>query len=236
MEMILLCGGLGSRLRKVIGESQKTMVSINGKPFLKLLIDYYKKNGIDRFILACGYKSNEVLDYFKNNKEDVEIVCVEEKEKLGTAGAIKNCFDFIKNDLVYVANGDTLFKVDITKLEKNMTKINSDISIMLNVVHNADRYGEVELDYVDDKSGRIINFYEKKKQTDEREKLINGGIYLMRKDLINDIEKNKNVSLEKEMMPKWVREKIVGGVVGEGDFLDIGTESSIKEAFLKKYE
>lgn len=236
MEMILLCGGLGSRLRKVIGESQKTMVSINGKPFLKLLIDYYKKNGIDRFILGCGYKSNEVLDYFKNNKEDVEIVCVEEKEKLGTAGAIKNCFDYIREDKVYVANGDTLFKVDITKLEKNMTRINSDISIMLNVVHNADRYGEVELDYIDDKSGKIINFYEKKKQTDEKEKLINGGIYLMKKSLINDIEKNKNVSLEKEMMPKWVREKIVGGVVGEGDFLDIGTESSIKEAFLKKYE
>lgn len=236
MEMILLCGGLGSRLREVIGESQKTMVNIQGKPFLKILIDFYKKEGVDRFILACGYKAEEVVDYFYKNKDDVEIICVKEKEKLGTAGAIKNCFDYIKEDKVYVANGDTLFKVDIRKLEKNMSDIKSDISIMLNVVDNADRYGEVELDYIDDKSGKIINFYEKKKQTDEREKLINGGIYLMKKSLINDIEKNKNVSLEKEMMPKWVKEKIVGGVVGEGDFLDIGTESSIKEAFLKKYE
>ena len=75
MQMIILCGGLGTRLREVIGEKQKTMAEIKGKPFLAIIVEYYKSLGIDNFILATGYKENEIINYFGNGEKiGVDIV------------------------------------------------------------------------------------------------------------------------------------------------------------------
>ncbi|MCQ2610104.1 MAG: NTP transferase domain-containing protein, partial [Lachnospiraceae bacterium] len=127
MRAILLCGGLGTRLRPVIGEKQKAMAYVKGKPFLHVLIDYLKTQSISEFIFACGYKKEEIEEYFADGKDfDIKVEYAVEKEPLGTGGAIKNCLPYIKEEMIYVLNADTLFKIEYKKLYDNMIKNNTD--------------------------------------------------------------------------------------------------------------
>ena len=163
MKMIILCGGLGTRLREVIGEKQKTMADVKGKPFLEILIDYYKKFGIKDYIFACGYKKEEIYDYFKDGK-DFGINCqyAVEEEPLGTAGAIRNCLQYIDDELVYVVNGDTLYEFDINLLNKSFNHYNADMTIATKKANEETRYGFIDYDVYDENYGGIIKSFNEK--------------------------------------------------------------------------
>ena len=230
MQMIILCGGLGTRLREVIGEKQKTMAEIKGKPFLAIIVEYYKSLGIDNFILATGYKENEIINYFGNGEKiGVDIVYSREENPLGTGGAIKNAYDLIKEEKVFVANGDTFFKTDINLLIKNMDHYNSDMSIMLKEETEKKRYGEVLLEK-NSLYGGIIKSFKEKNENIQKDTYINAGIYYIKKSLLKNIE-NKKISLEYDLIPKWIKEKkMITGIVSKSDFIDIGTKESLNKA------
>ena len=166
MKMIILCGGLGTRLREVIGEKQKTMADVHGTPFLKIVVDYYKKFGIKDFIFACGYKKEEIYDYFKDGKEfGINCEYAVETEPLGTAGAIRNCYDYIDDEYVYVVNGDTLYEFDINLLNKNMSHYDTDMSIATKKANEETRYGFIDYDIYDESFGGLIKSFNEKKSS-----------------------------------------------------------------------
>lgn len=230
MKAILLCGGLGTRLRPVIGEKQKAMADVKGKPFLHVLIDYLKTQDIHEYIFACGYKKEEIEDYFGDGKSfDIKIQYAVEKEPLGTGGAIKNCLSYINEEKIYVLNADTLFKIEYKKLYDNMIENDTDISIVVKNVDDVvsdeknNRYGNIKV-----KDNLVESFIEKP-ISKEKNTYINGGIYLIKKKLIEKIPDGK-VSLENEIMQKWIKESIkVGAYIAKGSFIDIGTPDSYKE-------
>ena len=238
-EAIILCGGLGSRLRSVIGEKQKTMTLIDDTPFLVRVINYLKSYRVTRVIFATGYKSEEIKDYFGEKYYfGVEINYSEEKTQLGTGGAIRNALSKVKYDNVLVLNGDTLFEADLYKLKNNFTKLNADISIICKEVSDKSRYGTVKISFNEKHNqvkgeGLIVSFDEKidESEISDKENLyINGGIYLMKKSLIETIPENEKVSLEKDLIPLWIKEqKIIGGVVSGEKFIDIGTPESLSQ-------
>ena len=238
-EAIILCGGLGSRLRSVIGEKQKTMTLIDDTPFLVRVINYLKSYRVTRVIFATGYKSEEIKDYFGEKYYfGVEINYSEEKTQLGTGGAIRNALSKVKYDNVLVLNGDTLFEADLYKLKNNFTKLNADISIICKEVSDKSRYGTVKISFNEKHNqvkgeGLIVSFDEKidESEISDKENLyINGGIYLMKKSLIETIPENEKVSLEKDLIPLWIKEqKIIGGVVSIEKFIDIGTPESLSQ-------
>ncbi|MBR1455023.1 MAG: nucleotidyltransferase family protein [Lachnospiraceae bacterium] len=238
-EAIILCGGLGSRLRSVIGEKQKTMTLIDDTPFLVRVINYLKSYRVTRVIFATGYKSEEIKDYFGEKYYfGVEINYSEEKTQLGTGGAIRNALSKVKYDNVLVLNGDTLFEADLYKLKNNFTKLNADISIICKEVSDKSRYGTVKISFNEKHNqvkgeGLIVSFDEKidESEISDKENLyINGGIYLMKKSLIETIPENEKVSLEKDLIPLWIKEqKIIGGVVSVEKFIDIGTPESLSQ-------
>ena len=238
MKLIILCGGLGTRLRSVIGEKQKTMASVKGEPFLKILIDKYKKMGINDFIFACGYKKEEIEDYFKDGK-DFGINCyyAVEEYPLGTAGAIRNCLNYIDEDMVYVINGDTLYDFDLTLLNKNMIHFNTEMSIATKNANEEQRYGFIDYDTYDELNGGLIKTFNEKNDKslyNNKPKIINAGIYLIKKSLIATIPKT-NCSIELDIIPKWLNENIkIGFMNGDKDFIDIGTEDSYKK--INSYE
>ena len=239
MQAIILCGGKGTRLREVIGERQKTMTAVDDTPFLVDVINYLKSYKITSVIFATGYKSDEVRSYFGDTYFfGVEVNYSEEKTPLGTGGAIRLALPKIKYDYVYVLNGDTLFKADLYKLKENFLRLNAAMSIACKTVDDMSRYGTIKLDYSGEKTngnkddGVLMSFDEKVtgKHKHIDESVINGGVYIIRKDLIETIEPMKEISLEKELMPKWLNEgKIIGGVVSDESFIDIGTPESLKE-------
>lgn len=246
MQGIILCGGLGTRLRSVIGESQKTMTKTNGEPFVVNVLKYLKSFGVDDIIFATGYKSDEVEEYFgKDYYFGMKVSYAKENEPLGTGGAIRNALSYVKDDKVVVVNGDTLFPANINSLKNAYDKYASDISIACKSVADKSRYGTIiyrklEEDENGLKHGIIEKFDEKVEETADTKKknmesYINGGVYIIKKDLIASIEEGRTLSLEKDLIPMWLKSgKVISGVVSDAKFIDIGTPESLEE-FKKKY-
>lgn len=262
MQAIILCGGEGTRLRSVIGEKQKTMTEVGHEPFLVNVIKHLKKYKITNVIFATGYKSQEVKEYFGNNYYfGVEVHYSEERIALGTGGAIRNCLSKMKYDSVLVLNGDTLFQADLKSLEDNFISSNADMTIACKEIDDKSRYGSISIDYSGEKTngnkeiGAIVSFNEKAakntitnenqgvKSNDEKHEkniydlVINGGIYIMKKSLIETIPEGVKSSLEKDLIPNWIKEgKLITAEVSDARFIDIGTPDSLQEFKERKEE
>lgn len=215
MQAIILVGGLGTRLRSVINDRPKPMAPVVNKPFVEYLLDQLEEADITEVIFAVGYKGEVIEEYFGNgNAWGMKIQYAYERELLGTAGAIKNAQHYITGAYTLVMNGDTYYKMDYNAIIQSRKK-EPDMTIVLREVQDASRYGKVTL------KGDIITGFNEKELT-VMPGLINGGVYLMKSNLINDIPDGK-VSLEKEMIPSWLAEgKVVKGIVNNQYFIDIG--------------
>ncbi|EAJ9149568.1 D-glycero-D-manno-heptose 1-phosphate guanosyltransferase [Campylobacter coli] len=215
MQAIVLAGGLGTRLRSVVQDLPKPMAPISGKPFLAFVLEYLKKQGITEIILSVSYKYELIQEYFKNEFYGIKIYYNIEEELLGTGGAIKDALKFVKNE-VYVLNGDTFFDIDLKKLVLS----NSKICIALKQMQNFDRYGTVNID----KHGFVISFKEK---VFKKRGLINGGIYLIKKDIFDEFNLEEKFSFE-EFLQKNYRNLNAKAKIFYDYFIDIGIPEDYK--------
>ncbi|EAJ5678739.1 D-glycero-D-manno-heptose 1-phosphate guanosyltransferase [Campylobacter lari] len=209
MQAIVLAGGLGTRLKSVVQDLPKPMAPINGKPFLAFVLEYLKKQGITEVILSVSYKYELIQECFKDEFDGMKIRYNIEKELLGTGGAIKDALKFIQNQ-AYVLNGDTIFDIDLKKLVLNDSKI----CIALKQMQNFDRYGTVNVD----DQGIVISFEEK---VFKKQGLINGGIYLLKKDIFDEFDLEKKFSFEEFLQKKYKTLKIQTQIFDDY-FIDIG--------------
>jgi D-glycero-alpha-D-manno-heptose 1-phosphate guanylyltransferase len=218
--VIVLAGGLGTRLRSVIADLPKPMAIINGKPFLHYVFLYLTKQRISKAILAVGYKSMAIESYFGDKYLDVKIEYSLETEPLGTGGGIRKAFSKV-DDIAYVLNGDTFFDVTLQSLYNFHKETAADISLALKPMSNFDRYGTVEL-----AGDKIIQFNEKK-YTESG--LINGGVYILSKKVFGTVGQEK-FSFEKEVLEQHVTNKRICGKVFNDYFIDIGIPEDFSKA------
>ncbi|EAM0746895.1 D-glycero-D-manno-heptose 1-phosphate guanosyltransferase [Campylobacter jejuni] len=209
MQAIILCGGLGTRLKSVIKDIPKPMAPINNKPFLEFIFEYLKKQGITEIILSVSYKYELIQEYFKDEFHGMKIHYNIEKELLGTGGAIKDALKLVKNE-VYVVNGDTFFGIDLSKLKLNGSKI----CLALKQMNDFDRYGTVNVN----EQGFVISFEEK---IFKNQGLINGGIYLLTKDIFNEFDLEKKFSFEEFLRENYEKLKAKAHIFDDY-FIDIG--------------
>ena len=220
MQAILLCGGMGTRLRSVVSDRPKPMADICGKPFLQYLLEMLREKGITEVIFALGYMGEMIEEYFQDGSAfGLKITYSYEEEPLGTGGAIRNALPKILEEEVLVLNADTYFPMDYQGLLRFHQENDGDFSLATRVVPDISRYGAVRRDA----AGRILVWNEK--LGDGGQPLageINGGIYVMKKSLIAEIPEGKQ-SLEQDCIPKWLSEgKRIFGLPFEGYFMDIG--------------
>lgn len=216
MQAILLAGGLGTRLQSVVSDRPKPMALISERPFMEYVIHELSRHGITDIVVAVGYKGSMVEEYFGDGSAfGVTVSYAYEETLLGTAGAIRNAARYMKEDRVFVLNADTFYQIDYTRLLRLWEEKALDMALVLRQVDDVSRYGQAVL-----KDSLLTGFNEK--VADSRPGTINGGIYLLSQELIADIPEGK-VSLELEMIPKWMREgRRLGGIVNDGYFIDIG--------------
>ena len=227
MEAVLLAGGLGTRLRSVVSDRPKPMALIEGHPFMEYVTRELVKNGVTDIVFAVGYKGSMVEEHFGNGEGfGFRASYAYEETLLGTAGAIKNAAPFLKGGSFYVLNADTFYQIDYTRLERLQKENDMEMTLVLRQVPDVSRYGRAVLD----SKGRLTAFNEKTTRPDPG--TINGGIYCMKRSLLDEIPEGR-VSLEQEMIPKWLKEgKALGGFVNDGYFIDIG----IPEAYFQFQE
>lgn len=219
MQAILLAGGLGTRLRSVVSDRPKPMALIEGKPFMEYVVHELSRYEIRDIVFAVGYKGSMVEEYFGDGSAfGINASYAYEEELLGTAGAIKNAGKKVSEDWFFVLNADTFYQLDYRRLLRLRDERQLDFALVLRQVPDVSRYGRAVL--IQD---MLAEFNEK--TTEAVPGTINGGIYLMNKKLLEEIPEGK-VSLENEMIPKWMAmEKAgyrLGGMVNDGYFIDIG--------------
>lgn len=216
MQAILLAGGLGTRLRSVVNDRPKPMALIGDKPFMEYVVHELSRYGIDEIIFAVGYKGSMVEEYFGDGSRfGVKVSYAYEEELLGTAGAIKNAGRFVTEDTFFVLNADTFYQMDYGRLLRVKAENRLAMALVLREVPDISRYGAAVLD-----GAMLAGFNEK--TAEKRPGTINGGVYLMNRELLSEIPEGK-ISLENEMIPKWMAEgRRLGGFVNDGYFIDIG--------------
>jgi D-glycero-alpha-D-manno-heptose 1-phosphate guanylyltransferase len=225
---IVLAGGLGTRLRSVVSDLPKPMAPVCGKPFLHYIFQYLQKQGITEVILSVGYKSEVIKEFFGEKYAGINIRYAVEEEPLGTGGGIAQAMAMIDSD-AFVLNGDTFFDVDLADLYSFYKKNNADIALALRRMYHFDRYGTVEVG----NQARVLQFHEKQYR---KEGLINGGVYVLNKDLFKkaaEIEEQalpQKFSFEKDILEKHLIALRYHGKEFKGYFIDIGIPEDYNKA------
>lgn len=220
-EAIILCGGMGTRLKEVVNDVPKPLAPIDGIPFLSILMKYLKIQGLKRIILATGYMHEKIENLYGNLYEGMEILYSVEQEPLGTGGAIAKALKEVNGENILVLNGDSVIKFEFDRIKNHFFEIkkeNHEIKfpslLVLKPMDNVERYGAVNT-----KDGRVIAFEEK---SFKEKCLINTGVYILDKEVFSDKEDGAKFSFEKDFLEKEVKLGNLFGIECNGFFIDIG--------------
>lgn len=214
-EAVILAGGFGTRLSHVLGNVPKPMAPVYGKPFLCYVLDRLADAGIERVIMATGYKHEWIESYFGARYRNIEVLYSQEVEPLYTGGAILQAAQMAQGDSFLVINGDTLFDIDIPAFLHFHEDHDTPISIALRRVEDTSRYGAVETE-----GTHILSF--KEKENSSGSGVINGGIYAIRREWLIAQDLPTKFSFEKELLQPLAPKGILSGLVFESYFIDIG--------------
>lgn len=224
-EAIILAGGFGTRLQKVVNDVPKPMAPVNRIPFLNYVFDYLKYYKIQHVVLSTGYLSEKIVEYYKDEFKGIKISYAKEETPLGTGGGIRNAMTKCTTADVLVLNGDSFFDVDVKTHYRNHIFKQADCTLALRKVDNAARYGTIQLGRLN----KIAAF--KEKDNVEKEGLINGGVYILNREVyLNKTEVDSAFSIEKDFYEKRLKELNIFGFEYNGYFIDIGIPEDYKKA------
>lgn len=223
--VLILAGGLGSRLAHTVPHLPKALAPIQNTPFIHLLLRQIEKSALfSKIILALGHKASLIEQAALPSNLSIPIEISRESIPLGTGGAILNTLDRIESDVFMVMNGDSFFDISFSRFFHFFYASKASVSIACAPIPATDpyRYGTLQLDL----SGRVLKFSEKTNMPTSH--WISTGIYLMKKELFADLPLIQ-LSLENDLFPRFL-EKGIFGYIQQATFIDIGTHESYHEA------
>lgn len=228
MKVVILAGGYGTRLSEYTGVIPKPMVPIGGRPIIWHIMKYYAKFGFNDFVIALGYKSEVIKEYFLNYKTlnsdfkvdlktgeiqqlndeslDWNVTLVDTGKDTMTGGRIKRLQHILGNEEFLLTYGDGLSDVDLNELLKHHKQNNN--MVTLTAVRPAARFGELELS----ESGTVESFQEKPQMQDG---WINGGFFVVNPSFLNYVSGDHEM-LEREPLDRIVKEGKLGAFKHNG--------------------
>ncbi len=228
MKALLLLGGFGTRLRPFTINTPKALLPLVNYPFIAYQFELLTRYGIKEVVLGIGYKADEFKKTIEIGKKmGIKVYLSYEKKPLGTGGGIKNAEKFLKGkEPFFVFNGDVLADFNLEKILNFHKEKNAYITIGMVKVPDPSSYGLI----VTDDEMRIIKFIEKPKKEEILTDTINAGVYVFQPQVLEEIPKDMEVSVEKETFPKILQEgKEMFGYIHYGYWLDVGTIEKFKK-------
>lgn len=222
-EAIVLAGGLGTRLKQVVPDLPKSLAPIAGRPFMSYLLDYVRKQGVNRFVFALGYKTELIENFVKGYLPKGTYSFSIETEPLGTGGAVYKACKQITSGNSIVLNADTFFSVSFSKLYRLHEQEKADCTIALKSMTDFNRYGAVSIN----EKKEVTGFSEKKHQT---KGLINGGVYALNTESFIKRSFPDIFSFEKDYLEKNYQKGNILGFVSDAYFIDIGIPEDYNKA------
>jgi len=220
MDVVILCGGRGSRLSEETMLKPKPMVEIGNRPILWHIMKYYSLFGYNRFILALGYKADFIKNYFYNyrlensdfslqfnhntepvyynspDEADWEIVLVDTGLETLKGGRIKRIQKYVKSSLFHLTYGDGVANVNIDELVRFHNSHNKHATVT--AVRPPSRFGEMRFN-----GNKVVSFDEKSQM---HSGYINGGFFVLNKEVFNYLSFDESCDFEFGPIQKLVKE------------------------------
>jgi D-glycero-alpha-D-manno-heptose 1-phosphate guanylyltransferase len=221
-EAIVLAGGLGTRLKTAVADLPKCLASVADRPFLAYLLDYAKKQGIEKFIFALGYKTELIETFVKQYLPEGSYIFSVEEEPLGTGGAIYKACKLVSSVDTLVLNADTFFGVSFLNLSIVHELRKAACTLSLKPMKSFERYGAVDLER------QVITGFSEKKHYPSG--LINGGVYALAAEEFIQKSFPPAFSFEKDYLEKEYRGGHICGLISDAYFIDIGIPEDYERA------
>ena len=189
MKVVILAGGLGTRISEYTKIIPKPMIRVNKKPIIYYIMKHYSNYGFKDFYIALGYKGHIIKKYFKKNNFGWNINLIDTGQKTMTGGRLKRLKKHLGNESFMLTYGDGLSNVNIKKL-LNFHKKNKKL-VTLTAARPPARFGAIKI------LGNKVKYFKEKSKLDEG--WINGGFFVMEPKFLKYI-KNDQSFLEKEPM------------------------------------
>lgn len=220
MQVVVLAGGIGSRLRPWTSSIPKPLLPMLDLTLLERVVESVPTELVDEVIVAGGYKIDLIESYFKEKDVDFDVRIVPEDQPLGTGGALGNCRDVISGTFACF-NGDIVSSLNIQPI-LDLHKKNGGVgTLALWEVEDPTRFGIVGVD----KQQKINRFLEKPTPEQVFSNLINAGSYVFEDDVFDWMPPGKH-SIERDVFPKLAEANLLNGMPFEGYFIDAGTPSA----------
>lgn len=214
---LIMAGGFGSRMKELTKDMPKPMLELQKKPILEYSIELCKMHGINDIAISIHYFGHKIKEYFGNgSKWDAKISYVEEKEPLGTAGALRLHRKWLTEPFM-MCNADELKDIDLHSMYRQHMQTKAAATIALTMVEDPSQYGVVELE-----GSRIKKFVEKPKKEEAPSNLINAGLYIINPEIIGLIP-DGFCMMEKWVFPLLARQGRLHGFEFRGQWFDTGT-------------
>lgn len=219
----ILVGGLGTRLRSVVSDKPKVLAEVFGRPFLSYLLDQLMVLGVGEVVLCSGYMADKIQQCFGDTYGSLRLLYSREDKPLGTGGAIRLALPCFSSDTILVMNGDSYVEADLIAYTEWFFSEEREVALLLTKVSDTTRYASVTIN----ENKTIATFEEKCHNSGSG--LINAGVYLMKKSIIASLPERKFYSLERELFPTLIGQKL-WGFCCKGRFIDIGVPESYATA------
>ena len=223
--VVILAGGLGTRLHDVISDRPKSLAPVAGRPFLEIQIALLRDQGARRFVLCVGHRAEQIRDFLGDgSRMGIHIdYSVEPEKLLGTAGALRLAERYFEPRAL-VLNGDTFLAADYSRLLAHHAGERAGAAVVATVtlarLEKNQRYGSVRFD----STRRYLSSFKEKEPDAEAQGWLNAGAYVLERELIERIPPGVACSLEHETFPLALGDGLrIAAYPIHQPFFDIGT-------------
>ena len=219
MKVVILAGGLGTRISEYTKTIPKPMIKINNKPIIFHIMKHYSNYGFKDFYIAAGYKKKIIKDYFKKKFYDWKVNVIDTGQKTMTGGRLKRLKKFFKDETFLLTYGDGLSNINLTKL-LNFHKKNKSI-VTMTAVRPPARFGAIKI------KGTRVTYFKEKSKMDEG--WINGGFFVIETEFLKYI-KSDNTFLEREPLEKITKSRKLSAFKHQGYWQCVDTIRDLERA------
>ena len=225
MKVVILAGGLGTRLRPLTNKKPKPMLPLGKKPLLEHLIKWIRKNGVKEIVLCVSYLHKIIEDYFEDGQKfGVKIEYAISSKPLATAGQLKTAQKFVDGTFVCVY-GDSIFDFNLKNMINEHKKKKSFITMSLYEYKTNIKYGVIDTK----NNGKVLAWNEKP----EIKSKINMGCYIMEPNILDFIPKNKPYEMDDVIKKAISRHKSVNSILVKNGFIDVGDKKTYEKMNLE---
>ena len=225
IDTLILCGGLGTRLRTAVPDRPKALAEVAGRPFLDILLSELQSHALRRFILCTGHGADQIVARYQA-RADAEFLFSTEDRPLGTGGAVAQAARLVRSDPLIVVNGDSLCRVSYSALLDFHRASNAVLTIVGVPSGERTDVGAIRADA----SHRIVQFAEKANRTEEERRYASAGIYVMAGSAVAATRKTTPCSLEFDVFPDLVASGRCFVFPVDAALIDIGTPERLQAA------